>query len=445
MTVGRDNLLIADGPGMRQTNEILLIEDSVALSTLLTQRLEEETGATVTRCGSLAAARSRLAERKFMLALTGLNLPDAPNGEILSLLDESDVPAIVFTARFDVNARERYAEKKIIDYIVKDGSRTVDMVVHTVRRFCTNNAYKILVVDDVRTARSGLTDILNRQNFQVLEAHSGKQALEILTGDDKIELVITDYHMPDMDGYELTRRIRETHGSEEIRIIGISSSSDRLLSASFLKAGASDFVYRPFVAEELQCRIDNNIETLNQLKHLRRLAERDHLTGLANRRHFFERMRDLQHDAMNGSIALLDIDHFKNVNDSYGHDVGDRVLVTLATVMEKMCEAGRHIPARLGGEEFAIFLNKADAFQSHSFCENLRKAIEDAEIPTGSRDISVTVSIGVVEIEPGETFSNQMNAADQLLYLAKANGRNRVYSSLTLPEAMRSSPSFAGE
>ncbi|SFB45716.1 diguanylate cyclase (GGDEF) domain-containing protein [Rhizobium sp. NFR07] len=438
MTVGRDNLLMADGPGNRHANEILLIEDSVALSTLLTQRLEEETGAAVTRCGSMAAARGKLQERSFMLALSGLNLPDAPNGEILNLLDEAGVATIVFTARFDVNAREKYAEKKIIDYIVKDGSRTVDTVVNTVRRFCTNNAYRILVVDDVRTARSGLTDILNRQNFQVLEAHSGRQALEILAGDDTIELVITDYHMPDMDGYELTRRIRETRGSEEIRIIGVSSSSDRLLSASFLKAGASDFIYRPFVPEELQCRIDNNIETLTQLKHLRRLAERDHLTGLANRRHFFDRMRNLGADALSGSIALLDIDHFKNVNDSYGHDVGDRVLVTLATVMEKMCAAGRHIPARLGGEEFAIFLNKADAFQSHSFCEELRRAIEEANVPTGNSKISVTVSIGVVEIEPGETFSNQMNAADQLLYLAKANGRNRVYSSLTLPEAMRS-------
>jgi diguanylate cyclase (GGDEF)-like protein len=440
MTVGRDNLLMADGPGTRHANEILLIEDSVALSTLLTQRLEEETGVVVTRCGSMAAARSKLKDGSFMLALSGLNLPDAPNGEILNLLDEAGVPTIVFTARFDVNARQKYAEKKIIDYIVKDGSRTVDTVVHTVRRFCTNSAYKILVVDDIRTARSGLTDILNRQNFQVLEAHSGKQALEILAGNDAIELVITDYHMPDMDGYELTRRIRETRGSEEMRIIGVSSSSDRLLSASFLKAGASDFIYRPFVPEELQCRIDNNIETLTQLKHLRRLAERDHLTGLANRRHFFDRIRNLGASATTGSIALLDIDHFKAVNDTYGHDIGDRVLVNMSTLMEKMCEPAKHVAARLGGEEFAIYL-KADAFQAHSFCENLRKAIEESAISVGSRSISATVSIGVVEIEPGETFTNQMNAADQLLYLAKANGRNRVYSSLTLPEAMRSGTS----
>jgi diguanylate cyclase (GGDEF)-like protein len=424
--------------GRSEADNILLIEDSVALSTLLTQRLEQETGGTVTRCATLAAARERIAEKKFTLALTGLNLPDAPKGEILSLLAEHRVPVLVFTATFDADARKRYAEKKIIDYIVKDGHRTVDTVVETVNRVLTNRQFSVLVVDDARSARSGLVEILQRQNFRVTEAHSGRQALECLSADETIDLVITDYHMPDMDGYELTRRIRETKSSEELRIVGVSSSTDRLLSASFLKAGASDFIYRPFVPEELQCRIDNNIETLKQLRRLRQLAERDHLTGLANRRYFFEKMRTVATTSQAGAIAVLDIDHFKAVNDSFGHDAGDRVLKRLADVMTELCATAKHIPARLGGEEFAIYLNHADAFQAHSFCERLRQTVEDMLVSTGSRDIGVTISIGVVEMEAGETIDNQLNAADQLLYMAKANGRNRVYSDLTIPEAMRS-------
>lgn len=437
MTVGRENLLVTERTDQPQQNAILLVEDSIALSTLLKGRLENETGARVIRCASLAEARLAIVENVFTLALTGLNLPDGPDGEILDLLAAANIPTIVFTATFDKATRARCAEKKIIDYIVKDSGRTVDIVIHTVRRILANGGFKILVVDDARAARSGLTDMLKHQNFQVVEAWSGRQALEILAEDETIELVITDYHMADMDGYELTKRIRATHDSEKIRIIGVSSSSDRLLSASFLKAGASDFIYRPFVLEELKCRIDNNIETLIQLKHLRRLAERDYLTGLANRRHFFARMRDLERLPFNGSVALLDIDHFKHVNDTYGHDAGDGVLKEISAVMARRCNQAKHIAARLGGEEFALYLHHLDAFQAHSFCEQLRREIEEAEIPVGGRSLSVTVSIGVVEMEDGEPFGNHLNAADQLLYLAKTSGRNRVFSSLTIPEAMQ--------
>lgn len=436
MTVGRENLLSINGLRLSRGERILLVEDSIALSTLLTQRLEEETGAIVARCGSLAQARTNIAEGKFLLALTGLNLPDAPNGEILDLLVEKEIPTIVFTAMFDAETRDRCTGKKIVDYIVKDGTKTVDKVVQTVTRILANSAHKILVVDDARAARSELVEILIRQNFQVLEARSGRQALEILTADEAIDIVITDHHMADMDGYELTSRIRQTRNSEQLRIIGISSSSDRLLSASFLKAGASDFIYRPFVHEELKCRIDNNVETLAQLNHLRRLAERDYLTGLANRRHFFSTMRQHARQPMQGSIALLDIDHFKTVNDTYGHDAGDAVLQTISAVMADMCAPAKHMPARIGGEEFAIYLNQQDAFQAHSFCEELRNRIGGLAIAAGSRSISATISIGVVEFEPDETFENQLNAADQLLYLAKAKGRNRVYSTLTIPEAI---------
>ncbi|AHK00935.1 MULTISPECIES: GGDEF domain-containing response regulator [Rhizobium/Agrobacterium group] len=422
-------------------DKILLIEDSVALSMLLKSRLSEETPAEVIHCDSMAQADILLRAHDFTLALTGLNLPDAPKGEILALLADHKLPAIVFTATVDEEARKRYAEKKIIDYIVKDGHRTVDAVVKTVDRILTNRLFSVLVVDDVRTARSGLVEILERQNFRVSEAHSGKQALEILSQDPSIQLVITDYHMPDMDGYELTRRIRDSRSSEDLRVIGISSSTDRLLSASFLKAGASDFVYRPFVPEELQCRIDNNIETLKQLKRLRELAERDHLTGLPNRRSFFERTRALMDvindNDENGAVAILDIDHFKKINDTLGHDAGDRALKKLAELLHDMCHEQRHIPARLGGEEFAVFLRGLNAHAAYQFCEELRGAVEKNGRQLSGSSLALTISLGVVEIEKGEPFDNQLNAADQLLYLAKANGRNRVYSDIMIQEGLQ--------
>lgn len=427
-------------------DKILLIEDSVALSILLKNRLSADTDAELFHCDSLGQARALIGQHKFTLALTGLNLPDAPNGEILSILEKHKVPTIVFTATVDEKARQHYAEKKIIDYIVKDGHRTVDTVVKTVERILANRQFSILVVDDARAARSSLVEILTRQNFSVREAYSGAQALETLALDPSIQLVITDYFMPDMDGYELTRRIRLKRSSEDLRIIGVSSSTDRMLSAHFLKAGASDFIYRPFVPEELQCRIDNNIETLKQLMRLRELAERDHLTGLPNRRSFFDHANALLRtmnapDAapLQGSIAIMDIDHFKKINDTLGHDAGDKALKRLARLLSETCGPDGHMAARLGGEEFALLLKGLNGEQAYEFCERLRLAVEAAGHDLSGSDMALTISVGVVEIEKGEPIDNQLTAADQLLYMAKANGRNLVYSDTMIAQGLMGS------
>jgi diguanylate cyclase (GGDEF)-like protein len=208
-----------------------------------------------------------------------------------------------------------------------------------------------------------------------------------------------------------------------------------MLSAHFLKAGASDFIYRPFVPEELQCRIDNNVETLKQLMRLRELAERDHLTGLPNRRSFFDQANALL-EAMKkgdgamdrGSVAIIDIDHFKKINDTLGHSAGDKALKKLAQALSTLCQPGNHIAARIGGEEFALFLKGLNGEQAHAFCEALRLEIERNGQALSSADLALTISIGVVEVGQAGSIDQHLTAADQLLYIAKANGRNIVYS-----------------
>ena len=182
----------------------LLVEDSIALSILLKIKLTDDTAAEVFHCDSMSQAIELLKQHKFTLALTGLTLPDAPSGEILNALEQYRVPTIVFTGTVDEQARQHYAEKKIIDYIIKDGRRTVETVVKTVDRILTNRAFTILIVDDAKAARSSLVEILTRQNFSVLEAHSGAEALEALSSTPSVQLVITDYYMPDMVGYDLS-------------------------------------------------------------------------------------------------------------------------------------------------------------------------------------------------------------------------------------------------
>lgn len=423
------NAQLDRSPGYRpgSTPEVFLIEESVAMGLLLQGRIKAKTTAEVSWFRSYAAAAAALEERRPALAITGTSLPDAPAGEILDLLADADVSTVLFTATLDRKVRERFTSPNIVDYFYKDADDTVAQVVRTVARFVDTLPPPVLIVDDMASGRSVLADLLRRQNYRILEAASGVDALRILAENDDIELVITDHHMADMDGHELTQRIRARHPADRLRIIGISGSSDPFLSASFLKAGASDFVYRPFIAEEVRYRIESNIETLAQIRHLRFLAERDPLTSLYNRRAFFERahpiVADLGTTGGEGYIAILDIDHFKAVNDRYGHDVGDQVIRRVAAAIRDCCDHGDAVSARFGGEEFIIIFSRIDSAAVQARCEALRDAIAAS---TDRSVLSVTASLGVAAIHPGEGLDNALNAADQLLYMAKAGGRNRV-------------------
>ncbi|WP_410176780.1 response regulator [Sinorhizobium medicae] len=202
------------------------------------------------------------------LAISNINLPGAENGEALTYLIDMSVPTVVFTGSFQESTREAILAKDIVDYVIKDSVFAVDMLAESVCRFLTNQQHHVLIVDDSPTARAVLTTQLKRHNFRTSTAESGFAALEILKNNSDIALVITDYNMPDIDGFELTRRIRAAHGPHQVRIIGVSSSMDRLLSARFLKAGGNDFVVRPFVNEEFYCRVNQNLDTLTKIKTL---------------------------------------------------------------------------------------------------------------------------------------------------------------------------------
>lgn len=424
----------------RKKAHVLVIEDSRTFASLLCHRFEKEHGYNVTHCATTRAFQEASGGGShFDVAVVDLTLPDSPDGQVLDEVVALGIPAIVFTADFNREMREKLVERGVADYVIKNNERAVDMVITAVDRILANRHVRVLVVDDLASARQMLTELLRLQQFQVFEASTGSEAMGMLEAHPGIELVITDYNMPDMDGYELTRRIRRAHGSDRLRIIGISSSADRLLSASFLKAGANDFVYRPFVVEELQCRIGHNVETLSQLRQLRLAAFSDYLTGLRNRRHFFDegpaKVASCLEQGQPCSMAMLDIDHFKKLNDTYGHEIGDRVLKAVATRLQALTEDTDYLLARLGGEEFGLLLNGLDSVAASEFCEMIRQNIADLKVALDDNDISVTASIGIAEVGGLENFSNYLNAADQFLYFAKRYGRNRVYSDSMLLES----------
>lgn len=251
-------------------HRIVLAEDSNLFSSMVSKRLKELFDIDVIVCRDYDDLQFAVENATFpaSLAISNINLPGAENGEALNYLIEMSVPTVVFTGSFQESTREKILAKEIVDYVIKDSVFAVDMLAESVCRFLTNHKHHVLIVDDSPTARALLTTQLKRYNFRTSSAENGAAALELLKANPDIGLVITDYNMPDIDGFELTRRIRGSYGPHQLRIIGVSSSTNRLLSARFLKAGGNDFIVRPFVNEEFYCRVNQNLDTLTKIRTL---------------------------------------------------------------------------------------------------------------------------------------------------------------------------------
>jgi len=392
--------------------------------------VNERIGAEVTTAFTFAETREAVEQAKipFNLALVDIDLPDAHNGEAVDWLAQQDIPCIVFTGMFSEDLRERLLSQKVIDYVVKDTPSSLDHLMGLVERLHRNREYKILIVDDSKPTREYIGDLLRSYQFQVEEAINGKQGLAKLESTPDIRMVITDFYMPEMDGVEMVKRMRLTHHQDRLAIIGVSSAGGSALSARFIKNGANDFINKPFLREEFFCRVTQNIRMIDMIERLTDMATKDALTCIHNRRFFFDAgemlVASAQRNQLTLTTAMIDMDFFKTINDTQGHDVGDLVLKRIASLIRCMSRQ-TDIVARIGGEEFALLAVNMDQNSVPVFFERLRSAIESEDIFFHGKRVSVTASIGVFHGEEGD-LAAMMRRADRMLYKAKENGRNRV-------------------
>ncbi len=411
-------------------SRILVVEDSKFFNSIVSKAVRERVGAEVVSAFSLAETMNAVSDgsSRFGLALVDLVLPDAPNGEAVNWLQDQGIPCIVFTGVFSEDLRERLLAEHVIDYVVKETPSSLNYLVDLVGRLHRNRNTKVLVVDDSRTARRYTADLLRSYQFQVFEAENGEAGLGVLAETPDIRLVITDYNMPGMDGVETVKRMRATHDQDRLAIIGVSSGGGNALSAKFIKFGANDFINKPFLREEFFCRVMQNVRVLDMVERLTDMATKDALTGIHNRRFFFEAGETLFASAKRDQVALtaamIDVDFFKKVNDTYGHDGGDAVLKRVAALLRSLCRQ-TDVVARFGGEEFAILAVNMDDGAVHPFFDKLRSALESEEIVHAGRRIPVTASFGVCH-GVGTSLETMLKTADEMLYRAKQNGRNRV-------------------
>jgi diguanylate cyclase (GGDEF)-like protein len=294
---------------------------------------------------------------------------------------------------------------------------------------------KVLVADDDVLNRQVMAELL-KQEHTVLLAKNGAQALE-LAARHLPDLMLLDVVMPDMDGYEVLRRLRADAHTAHITVIFISGLGRPEDEANGLKMGAADYIAKPFNATVVLARVAMHLQMVRQRRMLEHLAHVDGLTELANRRRFDEvfeaEWQRCRRAARPLSLAMLDIDAFKQYNDHYGHPAGDRALRAVARTAASGLRRPGDLAARYGGEELVLLLPDTDIGQANQVVSAICAAISGLAIPHEASSVApvLTVSAGGATLtgagaEPTETCAELFAAADTLLYQAKKTGRNRV-------------------
>lgn len=302
--------------------------------------------------------------------------------------------------------------------------------------------YPILVVDDDIVSRTVMEKYLHKAGFEVACAGNGREALMHLD-QSEYRIVLTDWMMPEIDGPELCRRIRKKKTDSYIFIILITARGSKNDIVSGLESGADDYLTKPIHPAELIARINTCIRILelekslkNANEEIRLLSITDPLTGCFNRGYLNERLPPELGRAQryNHPLAVLiaDIDHFKHVNDTYGHQIGDRVLKCCAACIRNQLRQDVDWVVRYGGEEFLIILPETGWEGLRSVAERVRQAIEKLAIEAGDITIQITASFGGTAINPSQqhllhiTADQLINQADTQLYRSKKEGRNRT-------------------
>lgn len=410
-------------------NFILIVEDSQYLASFLAKSLRIEFKMPTLTASTLARAQEIMSQSvgSISCAVVDINLPDAPRGEAVAAVLSHGIATIALTGSCDPVTRDAILNLDILAFILK-GGHTLSRIISTIRKHNRCNRVNVMVVDDDPIAQTMLKKLLENHGYQVFVAANGIQALEQMKLNKGIKLVITDYQMPEMDGLDLVSAIRQHHGMDQVAIIGLSALDTDEITVHFLKVGANDFLYKNFSTEEFNCRVRQNVDMLDHISEIRESANRDALTQLYNRGYFFKAGSSLLEVCRRThtpfAIAMLDIDHFKAINDIHGHAVGDIVLREIGLLLRRNSR-NSDILARYGGEEFCLFASNILETDVPEYLNNICSRIAALRIAHDKGNVSITISIGSVS-NPNLSLLKALQIADTRLYQAKQLGRNRV-------------------
>lgn len=545
-----------------ERKKILIVDDNKLILSILKEKFElANCQSEILTATTYKDGMNHILENKDNIhaAIIDLNLPNVEQGEMAKYTVKKDIPTIVFTGVFDEVLKQKLLDNDIVDFIQKDSKNSMDNAIESIKRIIHNYDTNILIVDDSKVQLALLKNILESVKLNVLTAHDGNEALELVRDkNNKISIVLTDYNMPKMDGMELTIAIRELYDTNELGIIALSSTEELDISSKFIKIGANDYINKPYqkisvisrihsllhnidlfneskkreqklqdyvtlvdqnvitsstdlkgnityvseafceisgyekdellgkshrivkhqdmadeVYKELWSFISNNKTWKGEIKNkkkdgnyywvkasispifdednkkigytairqditdkkiIEKISITDGLTGIYNRRHFndlFQKIiNSLKRDNSLVSFLIMDIDHFKQYNDTYGHQMGDEVLIKVAAKIKNSLHRADDYCFRLGGEEFGVIFNSDSKEHAFKYAEVMRQNIENLclEHKNNSASAYITASMGLVCKNANDIkgADEVYKLGDDLLYKSKESGRNKV-------------------
>nr|WP_295148422.1 response regulator [uncultured Campylobacter sp.] len=242
---------------------ILVVDDNKALAKLIAKQMDKSVeDMLIDVAHDFAEAKAMIERNKseYFMTILDLNLPDAPNGEIVDYVLSKGLPAIVLTGSIDEKTKQTFIHKDIVDYVYKSNMDDINYIFQMINRLNKNRQYKALIVEDSMPFRNNLKKILTSLQFKVLTAAHGEEAMGYFADNPDIKLIITDYRMPVKDGLEILKEVRKERDKNSLGVIVMTSPSESVGAPVFLKNGANDFIAKPFEKEELICRINNTID-----------------------------------------------------------------------------------------------------------------------------------------------------------------------------------------
>ena len=288
---------------------------------------------------------------------------------------------------------------------------------------------RILVADDDKMIRRVFEKAMGSLADEVEVAGNGREALEFVRQHDDIDLIVSDWTMPEMDGAELLRQVKASPATREIPFIMLTAKDNISDVIKSLGDGAGDYIRKPCHVSEVVLRAKNLITMKRMQDQMQQQSITDGLTGLFNHRHFMDRLQEEveRADRYQGHLSFIffDIDHFKTFNDAHGHQAGDEVLRVLGA------ELSKHIrkidtAARYGGEEFAVIAPGIDLEKARVLAEHIAERVRALKVEFEGKQLTVTISVGISTFRPEDTITTLVKRADDALYEAKNAGRDQI-------------------
>lgn len=406
--------------------KVLVIEDQKAMAMLLKSRIEAQFLVDVLVAHNLAQTQQILNDFKdqISVALTDLNLPDAPNGESVGLLKQQGVTTVVLTASYDEALRKRIFQERVADYVLKEGAGAIEYVLRILNLLLTNDQREIWLVNLSDKMTRKLRGLLAIQRFKV-RVFDQYKALKTELSITRPNLLVMGQSNQQNIGLQALSETRARFAFYELPILAcIENNSDINIALKYMKYGATDYIVEPFSIEEFYTRISQNIEQQQAYQDIKRISQTDALSGLYNRRYCLDVGENLypkwRASASNVFALLVDIDFFKRINDRYGHPKGDEAIVFVADQLKQ--HFSDNVVARFGGEEFIVLGAVDNSYDVLMSAENFRKAIE----VESSRQVGVGFSCSIGVAFNASSFDQLIAQADQKLYEAKGHGRNQI-------------------